>query len=221
MIKAILFDLDNTLLDRDASVKLFIANQYERLHRLLGDVQKEEYVSRFLALDIHGYVWKDKVYQQLTHEFKIEQITWEDLLQDYEQKFKYTCVPFPGLFQMLEELKRQNLLLGIITNGFGQFQMENIQSLGIIDYFDVIVISEWEGIKKPDPRIFVKALEKLNVSAGESVFVGDHPENDVAAAMAIGMRGVWKKTSHFDSGDCDYVIDNFMELLLFLNPLKG
>lgn len=45
---------------------------------------------------------------------------------------------------MLEELKSSNFLLGIITNGYGQFQMDNIKALGIEQYFDVILVSEWE-----------------------------------------------------------------------------
>lgn len=70
----------------------------------------------------------------------------------------------------------------MITNGFGQFQMDNLKSLQIEKYFDVILVSEWEGIKKPDPRIFNKALNILNVQPNEAIFVGDHPENDVLAA---------------------------------------
>lgn len=56
MIKAVLFDLDGTLLDRDASVKWFIEEQYERLDKQLGHVLKEKYISRFIELDNHGYL---------------------------------------------------------------------------------------------------------------------------------------------------------------------
>ena len=150
MIKAAIFDLDGTLLDRDASVVRFINNQYDRLHKFVGHIPREKFVARFIELDNHGYVWKDKVYQQLVDEFEITGITWEDLLQDYIYEFKNNCVPFPNLIEMLEELKRRNVKLGMITNGIGQFQMDNIKALGIEKYFDAILVSEWEGIKKPD-----------------------------------------------------------------------
>ena len=212
MIKAAIFDLDGTLLNRDESVKMFIDRQYDRLHKLIGHIPKDTYVTRFIELDNRGYVWKDKVYQQLANEFNIVDITWEDLLQDYICEFKNNCIPFPNLIRMLEELKSNNLLLGMITNGYGQFQMDNILALDIDKYFDVILVSEWEGMKKPDPRLFNKALEKLNVSANESIFIGDHPENDVKAAKNVGMKGIWKKDFQCDHVDADYIVDDLMEL---------
>lgn len=193
IFKAVLFDLDGTLLNRDKSVELFINKQYERLYELLSHIPKEQYISRFIELDNHGYVWKDKVYQQLISEFNIPFVTWEELLQDYVQQFKHHCVGFPHIHKMLEELKNNKIALGMITNGYGQFQMDNIKALDIEKYFDVILVSEWEGIKKPNPKIFMNALEQLNVEPSESVFIGDHPENDVKAAQNVGMKGIWKK----------------------------
>ncbi|WP_218240944.1 HAD hydrolase-like protein, partial [Pseudomonas sp. 2822-17] len=76
-------------------------------------------MARFIELDQRGYVWKDKVYQQLVEELQITQLTWEDLLEDYLREFKNHCVPFDQLIVMLEKLKQRNLKLGMITNGFG------------------------------------------------------------------------------------------------------
>ena len=212
MIKAVLFDLDGTLLNRDESVKEFISRQYERLVDLLDHIPKTEYVARFIELDNRGYVWKDKVYQQLVDEFMIAGITWEKLLQDYMNEFKNHCVPFPDLVGMLEELKTNNLLLGMITNGRGQFQMDNIEALEIKKYFEVILISEWEEIKKPDPQIFKRALEQMNVLPHECVFVGDHPDNDVKAAQNVGMKGIWKKDWQWKNVDADFIVDDLGEL---------
>lgn len=83
MIKAVIFDLDGTLLNRDESVRKFIDNQYERLNKWVGHIPKEKYITRFIELDNRGYVWKDKVYQQLVGELDITEIPWEGLLQDY------------------------------------------------------------------------------------------------------------------------------------------
>jgi putative hydrolase of the HAD superfamily len=220
MIKAVLFDLDGTLLNRDESVKRFIDNQYERLNKWVGHISKEKYISRFIELDKRGYVWKDKVYQQLTHEFHFSGITWEGLLQDYISEFKYNCVPFDNLILMLEELKSSNLLLGMITNGFGQFQMDNMKALGIEEHFDVILVSECEGMKKPDPQIFIRALEKLKVSPKQSVFVGDHPENDVKAAQNVGMKGIWKKDFQWNNVKADFTVNDLEELPLIIKNLS-
>jgi len=220
MIKAAIFDLDGTLLNRDESVKIFIDRQYERLNKQLGHIPKEKYVKRFIELDKRGYVWKDKVYQQLADEFNIVNITSEELLQDYISEFKNNCVPFANLTQMLEELKSSNILLGMITNGYGQFQMDNIKALGIEKYFDVILVSEWEGIKKPDPQIFKWALEQLNVSPNQSLFVGDHPDNDVKAAQNVGIKGIWKKDFQWNNVEADFIVDDLAELSLIIENLN-
>ncbi|MCH1625261.1 HAD family hydrolase [Ferdinandcohnia quinoae] len=213
MIKAIIFDLDGTLLNRDASVVKFIEEQYERLNDVLGYIPKEEYIKRFIELDYRGYIWKDKVYQKLTQEYNIRKISWETLLEDYLATFKNHCVPFPNLIHMLEELKKRSIRLGMITNGFGQFQMDNIKALGITDYFDSIIISETEGLRKPNPAIFHRALNRLGIDASESIFVGDHPDNDVAASMNVGMKGVWKKDPQWNDVEADFIIDDLLELM--------
>jgi len=219
MIKAVLFDLDGTLLNRDESIKGFVNHQYERLKKWVGHIPKDKYITRFIELDKRGYVWKDKVYQQLIQEFDISKMTLEDLLQDYISEFRFNCVPFDNLIQMLEDLKSKNVLLGMITNGYGQFQMDNIKALGIERYFDVILVSEWEGIKKPDPEIFKKALEKLDVPPEQSIFVGDHPKNDVKAAQSIGMKGIWKKDVQWNYVEADFTVNDLMELPLIVKNL--
>lgn len=219
VINAVIFDLDGTLLNRDASLQKFIDGQYERLNKWIGHIPKEKYTSRFIELDCRGYVWKDKVYQQLAGEFDITGITWEDLLQDYISQFKNSCVPFPNLISMLEKLRSNNLVLGMITNGKGQFQIDNIRALGIKKYFEKILVSEWEGIKKPDPQIFKRALEQLNVSPNESIFVGDHPKNDVNAAQNVGMKGIWKKDFQWNNVKADFIVDDLAELPLIIENL--
>ncbi len=220
VIKAALFDLDGTLLNRDESVKMFIDRQYDRLNKLVGHIPKEKYVTRFIELDNRGYVWKDKVYQQLVDEFNFAEITWEELLKDYTCEFKNNCVPFPNLTRMLEELKSNNLMLGMITNGYGQFQMDNIEALGIDKYFDAILVSEWEEIKKPDPQIFIRALEKLNISPNESIFIGDHPENDVKAAQIVGMKGIWKRDFQWNNVEADSIVNDLVEIPLIIEKLN-
>ncbi|WP_010280891.1 HAD family hydrolase [Bacillus timonensis] len=221
MIKAAIFDLDGTLLNRDESVGMFINTQYDRLNKFVGHIPRERYVTRFIELDNRGYVWKDKVYQQLVVEFEIVDIKWEELLQDYIDEFKHNCVPFPNLIDMLEELKRRKVRLGMITNGKGQFQMDNIKALGVEKYFDTILVSEWEGIKKPDPEIFKRALEQLKVGPNESIFVGDHPENDVEAAKNVGMIGIWKKDIQWSTVEADFIVNDLAEIPLFIEKYYG
>lgn len=213
MIQAVIFDLDGTLLNRDASLKLFIESQYERLKPELEVIPKQRYVERFIELDARGMVWKDRVYQQLVEEFQLKEIAWQELLADYVSCFKDYCVPFPHLKIVLEELKEKSIRMGIISNGRGQFQMDAIQALGIKQYFDVILISEWEGIKKPDSRLFEKALAAVSAEPEEALYVGDHPVNDVKGAKAAGLKAIWKKEAQWSAAAADYIIEELNEIL--------
>ncbi|MBT2761143.1 HAD hydrolase-like protein [Paenibacillus sp. ISL-20] len=60
-------------------------------------------------------------------------------------EFQQNCVDFPNLHATLDSLKGKGIKLGLITNGYGEFQYSNIRGLGIEPYFDLNVISEWEG----------------------------------------------------------------------------
>ncbi len=191
MKQAVLFDLDNTLLDRAQSLIQF-ARQQHRKHEPLQVVPQVVYVERFVALDDNGRVWKDKVYQQLLAELNVTMLSWETLLQDYVETFRHACVGFPGLTPMLDALCQRGLPLGLITNGRSPFQENNIDALGIIDYFQTILVSEAEGVRKPDAQIFQRALHRLDVAASEAVFVGDNPTADVAGAQAVGMKAIWR-----------------------------
>ncbi|NMH69988.1 HAD-IA family hydrolase [Bacillus sp. RO3] len=220
MIKAALFDLDGTLLNRDASLYAYVIRQYDRMHDWLGHIPKESYMKRFIELDQRGYVWKDKVFKHLIEEFSIPDITWEELLDDYLLEFKNSCKPFPHLHDMLAELKENDIKLGMITNGYGRFQMDNILSLDIEEYFDEILISEWEGVKKPAREIFRRACERLSVKPMECIFIGDNPENDVYGAQRAGMKGVWKKDLEWGNANrADFVIDDLMELTRYIRSL--
>jgi putative hydrolase of the HAD superfamily len=212
MIKSIIFDLDGTLLDRNKSLFNFINDQYDRILIGFQHVDKEKFLNRFIDLDSRGYVWKDKVYQELVKEFDLP-LDWNDLLSDYKVIFSSHATSFPNTNEVLERLKQKGYRLGMITNGFGDFQFNNIQALGIREYFEVILISESEGIRKPDPAIFLRAAEKMNLLPEECVYVGDHPTNDVMASKDAGMRGIWKEDKYYkDPFEYDGIVRDLIEI---------
>lgn len=214
MIKGVLFDLDGTLLNRDASLYSFLLDQYDRLD-VLKSIDQSVYVSRFIKLDMRGYVWKDKVYEQLIKEYDLN-AEWESLLEDYAEGFQEHCIGFDNLHETLVLLKEMGLQLGMITNGFGRFQVNNIKALGIEAYFDTILVSETEGLRKPDSAIFTRALDRMGLAPEAAIFVGDHPTNDVIASRNAGMRGIWKEDKHYEE---DFEHDGKLGDLLELIPM--
>ena len=110
-------------------------------------------------------------------------------------------------------------MLGVITNGSVRKQNVKIDTLGIRQYMDAIVISEQVGIEKPDKRIFHTAVSSISVKPPEAWFVGDHPINDVLGADEAGLTGIWMEVGYSWPEDHDgpkWKIHRMNELLSLL-----
>ncbi|WP_414042189.1 HAD family hydrolase [Macrococcus animalis] len=215
MVKAIIFDLDGTLLNREASLKLFLDDQFERFREYFTHVQKNDYINYFIALDEYGYVKKDRVYKALLDQLNIHFIEKDDLLRDFELNYPKFATGYPNVKDIISRLQNRGYKIGIITNGNVEHQSYIINVLGIEKYVLETLISEAIGYRKPEPEIFLMMCEKLGVRPRECMFVGDHPINDVEAANALGMETVFKDNHYFEVPDkriMNYHIEDLTEL---------
>ncbi|WP_409290861.1 HAD family hydrolase [Peribacillus sp. SCS-37] len=221
MKRSILFDLDGTLLDRDHSIYRFASEQYKRYQNHFSSITELEYRNSFIELDMRGYRWKDEVYRLLLDRHGISSTGPEELLNDYITNFHAYCTPFEGIYEALRKLKEKEYLLGLITNGRTQFQRQSIQALALEPYMDIILISEEAGMQKPDSRIFLKALEGLQVPAHCAIYTGDHPDNDIRAAANAGMAAIWKQNSGWDPFSHEYTFESYEELPKLADKIFG
>jgi len=195
MIRAVIFDMDETLLDRQGALARFAAAQHAHHLTALRAIPPQDFVQRFLVLDDNGALWKDEVYRRILDEYRITEIGWQALLDEYLADFHRHCQPFPGLDEMTAVLVGEGRRLGLITNGLYPFQWHNFQALGVADRFYAVLVSDQEGMRKPEPEIFRRALARLNVAAAEAIFVGDNPEADIRGAQAVGMHTIFRPTT--------------------------
>jgi putative hydrolase of the HAD superfamily len=92
-----------------------------------------------------------------------------------------------------------------------------VQSLALAPAFDTLLISDAEGIAKPDAKIFHRALERLDVRPAQAAYVGDNPDVDMAGARAAGMRAIWRRDpQRAGTVDADAVIEELDDLLTLL-----
>ncbi|MBX3012127.1 MAG: HAD family hydrolase [Caldilineaceae bacterium] len=192
MIRALLFDLDETLLDRHASIQAFLAQQHARFHANLGHVPLATYRERFLRHDNYGYTAKEIVYQRLVEEFALA-VEPAQLVDDFYTNSWQPPLLFTEALALLTQARRDGYALAIITNGAVRSQRPKITHGGIEALVDQVLISEAEGIRKPEAAIFRLAAQRLGVQPEECVMVGDNPEADIWGAYQVGMKTIWRR----------------------------
>src|SRR6266513_5939593 len=120
---------------------------------------------------------------------------------------------------LLESLRSRGLRLGIVSNAFdpGWLLHRDLEQMGIAERIDHAVFSSEVGKRKPHPEIFERALEALEVSPQEALFVGDRLYEDVRGAGEVGMKtvqAVWfRADEHADGGEPDYQAFTQMDVL--------
>jgi putative hydrolase of the HAD superfamily len=99
---------------------------------------------------------------------------------------------FSDVRRCLEELESEDYTLGIISNSQSEEWVRVLlQKVRILKHFDTIVSSGTEGVAKPDPAIFRRALDRLGVAPGEAFHIGNLANVDAKAALAAGLGAVW------------------------------
>lgn len=203
-IKAVLFDLDNTLMDRDWTFREFAGQLIREKLKVSDPEERERILAYMIESDADGYRPKEGFFQEL-----IETLPWTakpdltELKAYYDKNYMSHARVMDHAVDALEACKSLGLKLGIITNGFSHLQHGKIDLLELRRHFDAIIVSGDIGIKKPDERIYRIALEKLGAAPEETIIVGDHPRNDIWGASKVGIRGVWLLRKHAWSDDLE------------------
>jgi len=221
-IQAVVFDLDGTLLDRRRSFARFVRDQWERFAHSLSAVHPDTYVRSLIQLDRDGYAPRAELFTGVVAQFELPAALADALLSDYRAGFPSACVLFPDVTATLAALRTSVVKLGLITNGSLRMQNRKLECLAISSAFDVMVISAAEGISKPDPAIFHRALQRLDADAARAVFVGDHPDFDIRGARAAGMQAVWRRDPLISEVvEADAIIEEVGDLLALLGVDAG
>jgi putative hydrolase of the HAD superfamily len=216
MIRAVFFDLDGTLYDRDAAILRMAEEQFEAFRDELG-VEKSVFLERLTELDGHGQPRTPRLHHVLAESLGLGVAVGDKLEAYFRSHYPSLCKLSTDNLNTLMTLRERGKKLGLITNGPTEWQSRKIEYMGLASLFDAIVISEAEGVRKPDPRIFERALERCGVRANESMFVGDHPEIDIQGAVGAGLVPVWKAAPYWQVPDNVLRIEQLSELLPLLD----
>ena len=202
MVRAVLFDLDDTLFDH----RLCARTALEQLHSAHTAFQKT-------ALDdferLHAGFLEELHQRVLTGELTIEAARRERFRRmfdaaglpvddetiaaaaaTYREAYCRVWQPVSGALRLIELVKR-HALVGVVSNNLVEEQTEKLRHCGFAQHVDDLTVSENAGASKPDPAIFRIALQRLGITAEQAVMVGDSWAADVIGARAAGIRAIW------------------------------
>jgi putative hydrolase of the HAD superfamily len=244
-IRAVLFDLDDTLLDWSNMeiewgelTRRHLDNVYRYLAADGHDLPDEKhFFQKYIEILIQSWdkakeTWAGVHFADvLTRSFEAcgldeERIDLREVMLSYDWQPVPGIVPFDDAIPVLEFIKCCNYKIGLITNSMFPMWMRDIElrAYNLIDYFDVRITSGDTGYMKPHPAIYASALKMLNAQPEQALFVGDRPANDIAGANDSGLISVLISPPHLErelDGVCpDFTITQLSELLSILEILE-
>ena len=218
MIRAVVFDLDNTLVD-------FMA-----MKRLAVEAAVSSMIDAGLKLpkaEVHARI--DTIYKERGMEF---QSVFDQLLYDIFQKVDYkilsagiiayrrareaALVPYPHVYMTLIELTKRGLKLAVVSDAPSREAWLRLCYLNLHHIFDTVVTFDDTGERKPSPVPFQKVLDNLGVNSSEALMVGDWAERDMVGAAKVGMKTVFARygdTFGTVHSGADYDIEDIEQLI--------
>jgi putative hydrolase of the HAD superfamily len=219
MLKAILFDLDNTLLDFLTFKKETAKAAAKAMVRQgLPATEVEAYGKIFSVYDEKGIEYQ-KTFYEVVKQFNLELNLAEKIQQAgiiaYQQKKYEVLSAYPMVKPTLRKLREKGLKLGIISDAPRNKAWQRLVLTGLENEFDFVITYSDTRELKPHPSAFTLALKKLGVLPDAVLFVGDNPSRDIRGAKAVGMRTCLARYGqHFrDDVKADYEIGRFEDLL--------
>ena len=218
MLKAVIFDLDNTLVDfmlmkkqaidaainamRDAGLKLSTDEIRQRIDQIYNE---------------RGIEFQNVFDELLYREFsKIDYKILSAGVIAYRRAREAALVPYPHVTMTLINLTKMQLKLGVVSDAPGKEAWLRLSYLNFHHLFDAVVTFDDTGMRKPNPEPFRKVLEMLQIDPGEALMVGDWAERDVLGAAQVGMKTVFARygnTFGTEISNADYDIDDITQVI--------
>jgi putative hydrolase of the HAD superfamily len=197
-VKAVVFDLDNTLFDHTGSgergVREWVAG--------LGIAPTDELVAEWFVIEDRVYpLW---LAGELTHQGqrreRLRQFLpvlglgvpeaddeLDEVFTGYLKRYQDNWVAYPDARPALEVARGNGWRVGVLTNGSTKQQNAKLEAIGLAAYVDVVCTSESLGVSKPDPLAYQRVCEALGVEPSETLMLGDNLQLDVIAARQAGL----------------------------------
>ena len=226
MIKAVIFDLDNTLLDfmkmKEYAVKAAIAGMIEA-----GlDIDDEESYKKIVSIyeeegwenqQVFNY-FLDRTVGEVNNKYLAAAIV------AYRRAREANLLLYPNVNHTLVELMKAGIKLAVVSDAPSREAWMRIYYLNLHHHFDFVLTFDDTNARKPSPIPFQMALKELKTEPSETLMVGDWPERDVAGANNLGIRTIFARYGDsfgtINSG-ADWDINDVYEIVGIVNELNS
>jgi YjjG family noncanonical pyrimidine nucleotidase len=202
MVRAVLFDLDDTLFDHHACARAALEAVHSA-HACFNGLPFDEFErqhARFLE-ELHLAVLDGRLGIDAAREERFRRLFHaagvaadEALLQAtaaaYRERYLTARRAIDGAATLLPHVRRR-ARVGIVSNHLLDEQQQKLRHCGLDGHIDALVVSEEVGVSKPHPKIFEVALDRVGVRADEAVMIGDSWSADIVGALTVGIRPIW------------------------------
>ena len=226
MIKAVIFDLDNTLLDfqkmKEQGVRASIGAMIEA------------------GLDYN----EEKAYQDIFEIYREKgweyRLVFDDFIKNtigqldnkllaaaivaYRRAKEATLSVYPNVRRTLIYLIKHSIKIAVVSDAPSREAWMRIYYLNLHHVFDLVLTYDDTKVRKPSPIPFKMALEKLNVEPEQALMIGDWPERDVVGASQVGMKTIFARygdTFEIENSGADWEVDDIYEIINIINELNS
>lgn len=230
-MKAVLFDLDGTLLDHKTSagtaIKRHLELQLPNLDEPSMNGLKDAW-QHFEQVHFDRYLRGQCSFQEQRRQRVAEMFTHLGLsppgideadswFNGYLKQYEASWYTFADVKDALDRLRSHHdkVMLGVLTNGDETQQNTKLTAVGLNHYFVKVLTSSSIGYAKPDKNAFLEACKRLHIKPAKAFYVGDQLEIDAIAAGNAGLRGIWLSREG-SSDDRVQTIHNLLELTQLL-----
>ena len=218
MIKAIIFDLDNTLVDfmllKRAAVDAAINAMIDAGLNVTFEKAKERINSIYDAEGIEYQQVFDRMLKEILG--KVDYKIMSAGIVSYRKAREAALKPYPLVLPTLIELMKMGLKLAVVSDAPSKEAWLRLSYINFQHFFDVVITYDETRERKPSPVPFNMALKELDLRADECLMIGDWAERDMVGAKSVGMKTVFARygdTFNTVNPESDYDIDSISELV--------
>lgn len=225
MIKAIIFDLDNTLVDFMKMKSRAIEEAVNAMIDAGLPLTKDQTILEInLIYKEQGIEYQNVFDLLLTRTFgNINHKILASGIIAYRKAREAELTPYPRVYPTLIELLKLGLKLGVLSDAPSKEAWLRLAQLNFQYIFDSIVTFDDTGVRKPNPEPFNEILKRLNVNPSESLMVGDWAERDILGASQLGMLTAFAKygdTFNTEIHNADYVLNDISDLIEIIKSIN-